>query len=108
MKNGEGLLRERVIRLPIMSADGEVEYVKIADGHVELELLTASEAQELLGVPQYTWDRWCRKRLILGHVVDRTERLYDWHQLDTAATVDGPIREFLRNRNEPIEEVTRG
>jgi hypothetical protein len=89
------------IRLPM-------SYITVVDGYAELELLTASEAQELLGVPQYTWDRWCRKRLIPGHIVDRTERLYDWHQINTAAMVDGPIREFIRNRNEPIEEVTRG
>ena len=88
------------IRLP-------ASYVTVADGWVELELLTASEVQEELRVSEYTWGRWCRKDLIAGHVVDRTERLYDWHQLDTAAMVDGPIREFLRNRNEPIEEVTR-
>jgi hypothetical protein len=88
------------IRLPM-------SYVKIEDGYAELELLTASEAQEELGVSEYTWGRWCRQDLITGHVVDRTERLYDWHQLNTAAMVDGPIREFLRSRQEIIEEVTR-
>lgn len=86
------------IRLP-------VSYIKIDNGWVELELLTASEARDEIGVSQYIWDNWRRKDLIPGHIVDRTERLYDWHQLDTAAMVDGPIREFLRNRNEIIEEV---
>ena len=86
------------IRLP-------VSYIKIEDGWVELELLTASEARVQIGVSQYTWDRWCRDGWVPGHIVDRTERLYDRHQLDTAATSDGPIREFMRNRDEDIEEV---
>tara|TARA_Y100000310_G_scaffold3047_1_gene4006 strand:- start:682 stop:957 length:276 start_codon:yes stop_codon:yes gene_type:complete len=88
------------IRLP-------VSYIKVDNGWVELELLTASEAREEIGVSQYVWNRWCRKGLIPGHIVDRTERLYDWHQLDTAALGDGPIREFIRNRSEIIEEVNR-
>ena len=89
------------IRLP-------VRYITLTDGWVELELLTASEARQRMGVSQHTWDRWCRDGWIPGHTVDRTERLYDHHQLDSAALGDGPIREFIRNRDEEIEEVNHG
>lgn len=89
------------IRLPI-------SYIKIEDGYVELELFTASEARERIGVSHYVWDRWCRDGWIDGHTVDRTERLYDWYQLDSAALGDGPVREYLRNRDEEIEEVIHG
>jgi hypothetical protein len=85
-----------------------VSYVKIEGGWVKLELLTAREARAEMGVSHYVWDRWCRDGWMPGHTVDRTERLYDRHQLDTAATSDGPIREFIRNRDEEIEEVIHG
>jgi hypothetical protein len=88
------------IRLPIT-------YTTIVDGYVELELLSASEAQELLGVSQFIWTRWHHDGWIPGYHVDRTEMLYDRYQLDTAALVDGPIREYFRNKHEHIEEVTR-
>jgi len=89
------------IRVPI-------SYITLADGHAELELLTATEAQALLGVSPYTWGRWVRDGWIPGHHADRTEMLYDRYQLDTAAMVaESPIREFLRSRDEILEEVTR-
>ena len=92
------------IWLPIFPPN---RYVTIEDGYVKFQLLTASVARQELGVPQSIWNRWRREGLLTGHIVDRTERLYDWHQLDTVALGDGPIRQFIRNRNEPIEEVTR-
>ena len=104
MKMEKDKSKSVIIRLPIFPTN---RYVKIEDGYVELELLTASEARKELRISKYIWDNWRRKDLIPGHIVDRTERLYDWYQLDTAALGDGPIREFIRNRNEPIEEVNR-
>ena len=89
------------IRLPIA-------YTTIVDGYVELELLTASEAQELLGVGQYTWADWVRRSWVPGYRVDRTEILYTREQLDRAQTLEGsPVKEYFRNRNEHIEEVIR-
>lgn len=88
------------IRVPIT-------YVRIEDGQAEMELFTATEAQALLGVSHYTWDRWRHDGWIPGHTVDRTEMLFDRYQLDMAALTDGPIREFLRSRDELIEEVIR-
>ena len=84
-----------------------LSYITFEDDCAEFELLTASEAREEIGVSRYIWDGWHRRGLIPGHIVDRTERLYDWHQLDSAAMVDGPIKEFIRNRDEIIEEVNR-
>lgn len=99
-----------LIRIPILppGRPNEDPYVRIKDGWVELELFTASAARERLGVSKYIWDGWRRKDAIQSYKVDRTERLYDWHQLDTAATGAGPIREFIRNRDEPIEEANHG
>ena len=84
-----------------------LSYVTISDDHAELELFTASEACQLLGVTPRTWGRWVRDGWIPGYPVDRTKRIHDHHQLDTAAMVDGPVREFLRTKKEPVEEVTR-
>ena len=90
------------LRLPI-------EYTTIVAGYVEFELLTASEAQALLRVGQYTWADWVRRGWVPGYRVDRTEHLYTREQLDRAKTLEGsPIRAYFRSRHEHIEEVIRG
>tara|TARA_Y100000310_G_C20128741_1_gene554853 strand:+ start:208 stop:507 length:300 start_codon:yes stop_codon:yes gene_type:complete len=98
---GKDKPRPVTIRVPL-------RYATIEDGWVELELLTANAVRQELRISKYIWDDWRRKDAIQSYKVDRTERLYDWHQLDSAALGDGPVRDFLRNRSEPIEEANHG
>jgi hypothetical protein len=92
---------------------------QIAAGYVEVELFTATEARKEISkengredgkaVGEYTWADWVRRSWVPGYRVDRTELLYTREQLARAKTLEGsPIKAFFRNRNEHIEEVTRG
>ena len=98
---GGGLV---IIRVP-------VQYATIADGEVSVELLTTAQAKLYLGnVSQATFDRW-KGRGWIPEVDSSGIRasLFTRYDLDRAVLQgNSPIREWIRTKQELVEEVIHG
>lgn len=112
-----------LITLPIaVDKEGKIsaeQYARIANGVVQVEVLTTAEARVYLIEPsQASFDRWKGwgwfdnlkddnddedKRVYVRGV------LYTKLLLDEAAAIEGsPVRDWVRSRTEQIEEITHG